>query len=339
MNILFLQLKRIGDLILTVPAIAAVRARFPDARITLVVSKGCRDLLPAIPGIDRMLIAHGDARDLRLFARLAASRFDYAIDFTRNDRSALLTFLSTAKHRITSDRVKLRSRFRSLSYNEFVDSPTRLSHTIDYHLAFLSPLGIERASSSLHLKLPPVAQEAAERVLTSAKVSKPIVLFHPGSARVEKFWEPERWAGLIDYCHREVGVDCVLTAGSSPLEASHVAAVKSHAREPFADLSGKVDLLTLAALIERARLLVTVDSAPMHLAAALGTSQVVLFGPTNPFHWRPLTTPAVIIQAGQATPLTEFSPDQPSAPMNLISTQQVIDAMKSMLSAPAASPL
>ncbi len=99
------------------------------------------------------------------------------------------------------------------------------------------------------------------------------------------------------------------------------------------------DLLTLAALIQHARLLVTVDSAPMHLAAALQTPQVALFGPTNPLHWRPRETPALILQAGQAAPLREFSPEQKPAPMNLISTSQVIDGMKTLLATPRAAPL
>src|SRR5207245_11631012 len=104
------------------------------------------------------------------------------------------------------------------------------------------------------------------------------------------------------------------------------------------ELSGKDDLLTFAALIAKARLLITVDSAPMHLASATKTPQVVLFGPTNPFHWRPLESPALILQGTSASPLSEFVPKQPRLPMNQISTQGVIDAMETLLSAPATSP-
>jgi ADP-heptose:LPS heptosyltransferase len=90
-------------------------------------------------------------------------------------------------------------------------------------------------------------------------------------------------------------------------------------------------------LLERARLLVTVDSAPMHLASATGTPQVVLFGPTNPFHWRPRKSPAVILFGDSPEPLRRFQVPEPKRPMNQISTAAVIDAMRSMLSAPAAS--
>jgi len=105
------------------------------------------------------------------------------------------------------------------------------------------------------------------------------------------------------------------------------------------DISGKVDLLTLAALIGQARLVVTVDTASMHLAAAMRTPQVVLFGPTNPFHWYPRESPALILQGDSPFPIREFVPKQPRLRMKLISTQAVIDAMNSLLSTPAAQAL
>ena len=119
-NILLIQLKRIGDLVLTTPAIAALRHRFPEAKLTLVVSGECAPLLPAVAGIDRTLIMHRSLADAAAFLTVARSRFESCIDFTRNDRSAFLTFLSRAQKRIVSYRVKRRSRFRREAYNEFV---------------------------------------------------------------------------------------------------------------------------------------------------------------------------------------------------------------------------
>jgi ADP-heptose:LPS heptosyltransferase len=91
-------------------------------------------------------------------------------------------------------------------------------------------------------------------------------------------------------------------------------------------------LLVLAALIAQAQLLVTVDSAPVHLAAATRTPQVILFGPTNPFHWRPRESPALILHGKSAAPVNEFAPAQPRFPMSEISTEAVISAMNSLLS-------
>jgi len=199
-------------------------------------------------------------------------------------------------------------------------------------MALLKPLGVPNAHYSLHLQIPEPARARADQFRRDSKIGDRFVIFHPGSARKEKFWEPARWATVIEHAGRNNDVDLVLTSGASRLEQTHIAEIKSKMREPVVDLSGKTDLLTLAALIGQARLLVTVDSAPMHLAAAMQTPQVILFGPTNPFHWRPRESPALILQGKSTAPVSEFSPVQPRLPMSQISTEAVIGAMDSLLS-------
>ena len=141
---------------------------------------------------------------------------------------------------------------------------------------------------------------------------------------------------MIEYCANNLQLSCIITSGGSSLEQAHLAKIKSETHAPYVDLSGKTNLLALAALIEKARLLVTVDSAPMHLATATRTPQVVLFGPTNPFHWTPRQSSALIVHGDKTFSQNELAPEQPRLPMKLISTKAVIDAMKSLLSAPAA---
>jgi predicted lipopolysaccharide heptosyltransferase III len=329
MKILLLQLKRIGDLILTTPAVAALRERFPDAELTMVVSGECANLLPAISGVDRILIARRNVRDLALFLAVAGGKFDYCVDFTRNDRSAFLTFLSGAAKRIVSYRVREQSRSRARLYTDFVGIRMRDLHTIDYNLSLLEPLGIRGVFSPLHLQLPQSAHEKADALRRSWNINKPYIVLHPGSARHEKLWEAKRWAQVIERFRRDRDFDLVLTSGASHHEQAHIAAIKNETK--IIDLSGNTDLLTLAAFISDARLLVTVDSAPVHLAAATHTPQVILFGPTNPFHWRPKESPALILQGNSAAPMTEFSPVRPRLPMSQISTEAVISAMDLLL--------
>jgi predicted lipopolysaccharide heptosyltransferase III len=330
-NILLLQLKRIGDLILTLPAIATLRENFPAAQITLAISSECADLLPAIPNVNRILLMRRNLRDLALFLALVREKFDYCVDFTRNDRSALLVFLSGARKRIVYRR---RDRFqkRARVYSDYVKVRKLAMHTVDYNLALIGPLGVRHVSRALRLELPPEIREKANVLRRDLRINEPYLIFHPGSARAEKFWEPQRWADVIEHARSGSQISVVLTGGASRVEQKHLRQVKGRLRQPVVDLSGKTDLLTLAALIERARLLVTVDSAPMHLAAATQTPQVILFGPTNPFHWRPLDSSALILQGESAAPLTEFSPEQPCLPMCQISTAAVIGAMDLLLS-------
>lgn len=339
MNILLIQLKRIGDLILTTPAIAALREKFPDASISLVVSSTAKELLPAISGIDKVFEVRGKTDDALDWIALSLGKFDYCLDFTRNDRSAFLTFLSGAGKRITADHPNLRTKLRARSYNEFVQAPVGFLHTVDYHLALLKPLGIDKPSRAIRLVLPEETVGEAEVLLQGAQVGEDFVCFHPGSARAEKFWEPSRWAEAIDHCAAETGLKCILTGGRSAVEQAQIAAIKKGTKSKPVDLSGKTKLLTLAALVRKARLLVTVDSAPMHFAAAWETPQVVLFGPTNPFHWHPRSQGAVVLLGGAEGPVTEFKPKQRALAMNQISTKAVIDAMESLLSVPAARAL
>jgi predicted lipopolysaccharide heptosyltransferase III len=337
MKILLLQLKRIGDLVLTTPAIAALRESFPDAHLTLAVSRECAELLPAISNVNRILIARRNLRDLALFSSVAAKKFDYCIDFTRNDRSAFLTLLSGARKRVASYRVRDQSKTRARLYTDLVGVRVRDMHTIDYNLTLLGPLGVRSAFSAPYLAVPQTAHEKADALRLESKIMRPFVILHPGSARQEKLWDPVRWAEVIEHFGKNNYFDLVLTSGPSADEQMHVAAITKGVRQKIIDLSGETDLLTLAALIAKARLLVTVDSAPVHLAAAMHTPQVILFGPTNPFHWRPRESPAVILHGKSVAPVTEFAPVRPRFAMSEISTEAVINAMDSLLSFRAAA--
>ncbi len=336
MNILLLQLKRIGDLVLTTPTIAALREALPSARLDLVVARGCAPLLPAIAGLDRALVAGSGPADSANWLRLGFRRYEYCLDFTRTDRSGFLTALSGARRRLTYERTLQKSRWRPLIYTDLIPSSVREFHTADFYQSFLDPLGIAPGSSRPQLHLPEGVRAQTDSILASAGIARPYVVFHPGSARAEKYWVPERWAEVIQQAAR-AGAACLLTGGSDRLEQEHLRQIKALAGDVVSDLSGRLDLPGLAEVIRRARLLVGVDSATTHLADAVGTRQVALYGPTNPFHWRPRHVEAVILRAGHDQPLRQFEPDQPGAPMNLISTQSVIDAMETLLSDPAAT--
>jgi predicted lipopolysaccharide heptosyltransferase III len=337
LKILLIQLRRLGDLIVTTPAISALREHVPEAQIALAVSRECASLLPAVHGLQKTFLTKRGLRDLSAWMKIRRAGFDCVVDFTRNDRSAWLTFLSGAPRRIVSDRLKIKSKFRARFYNVFVDCAMKQMHTADYYLALLQPLGISAAASGPVLDLPSTAQQRASSIIADQIHHRPFAVFHPGSARVEKFWEPERWVEIIEFGANELSLFPVLSGGGNELERTHLTAIREKLRAPLLDLSGQLDLLSLAALIEHARLLVTVDSAPMHLASATGTPQVILFGPTNPFHWRPRKSPAAILFGESPEPLRHFQARETRRPMKQISTAAVIDAMRLMVSAPAAS--
>ena len=144
MRILLIQLRRLGDLILTTPAIGAIREHQPEAQIVLAVAPECEPLLPALSGIQQTIITSRGLRDISAWIELRRHCFNGTIDLTRNDRSAWLTLLSAAPTRIVSDRVRHQSKLRARCYTEFVRCTMKEMHTIDYYLALLQPLGICR---------------------------------------------------------------------------------------------------------------------------------------------------------------------------------------------------
>jgi len=338
MKILALKLKRIGDLILTTPALVALRRAFPRAHVTLCILENCEGLIPAMPYVDEVLVFRQRRANARLLTRLATGGFDVCLDFTGNDRSAFFALLSRAPRRITFGWVQ-RSRHRQLAFHEFVDSSARENHTIDHHFDLLRPLGIEREDSPITLELPASAEEAAARLLAQAGIAEPFAVVHPGTARAEKYWVPERWAAVINHCQGALGIPCVVTGSRAEFEQAHLREIRTKVRTPWRDFSGKLDLLGLAALIRHASLLMSMDSAPVHLGAAFGTPQIALFGETNPFAWRPRHARAVVLYAGEPAPLTHFEPRAKPCPLSELSTDAVLGAINTLCVGPPAAPL
>ena len=330
MRILALQLKRIGDLVLTTPALAALRAAWPEAHIALAVAPGCAGLLGAVPSISAGVVL-GKGRGFAPWQQVLTGAWDLCLDFTGTDRSALAAGLSRAKTRVAFELVK-KSKLRAVAFNRFVDSAVRERHTADHYMDLVDDMvggGSTRAEPEL--ALPPTAQAEAERLTGGGGYA----VIHPGTARAEKYWVPERWAEVIAQLRERHGLECVLTGGGDEFERAHLAKIQAALPKPALDLAGKMDLATFAAIIARARLCVSCDTGAVHLAAAAHTPQVALFGPTNPFHWRPRHERALVLSAAQPdAPLTDFQPRMKGAPMERISTELVIGAIAQLIPPP-----
>ena len=322
MRILVLQLKRIGDLILTTPALRALRIAHPSAHIALAVTPGCAPLLGAMDSISSGIVL-GRGRGFAPWQQVLTGPWDLCFDFTGSDRSALAVAASRATERTTFAWVK-RAKMRSLAYNHFTASPVRERHTVDHYLDLVGATG---SSFEPHLTLPENARAAADEILLASGVVSPFVLVHPGSARIEKYWLPDRWAEVI----ASLKMPCIITSGPDAFERGHAGRIQSAIGNRPLPIAQPADLLVLAALIERAALVLSCDTATVHFAAAFSRPQIALFGPTNPFHWRPRHDRALVLSAAQPdAPLTDFTPRMKGAPMERISTALVIDAIASL---------
>ncbi|MDB6139096.1 MAG: rfaQ [Verrucomicrobiaceae bacterium] len=329
MRILLIQLKRIGDFVLTAPAVAALRKACPGAEIVAVVPAAVAGLARCIPGLDRVL-AYGGGINLSAWAALLLGEWDLCLDFTGTDRSALMAWISRAERSLGYAKWGSEG-WRARAYTELCDASVRDLHTVDFHLALARQATVhEGAEQPPGEPGPSMRISDAQGLLPSLTFTHPLAVVHIGTAREEKFWPAERWAEVIRYLSPSHQV--VLTGTNEGLERPHLDRLRALLRDPVTDLTGRLSLVELAALIARCDLALGVDSMAMHLAAMFQRPQVVLFGPTNPFHWRPQQRRAVVLAAGHDGPVTTFFPKAKGAEMNLISTAQMISAIPLALS-------
>jgi ADP-heptose:LPS heptosyltransferase len=328
-RILVLQLKRIGDMILTAPALADLRRRFPEAEIELVADWAYRDLAECLPGLTRVLPFRAGGVNAAVWASVALGPWDVCLDFTGTDRSALLVALSGASRRLGYQRFSGRG-LRARAYTELSLASVRDLHTVDFHRALVAHLIGEshpkEAVGGALLQMPVGLEAGVDQLQHELGLRGPFAILHPGTARREKFWRAERWVSVAEHLHA-LGFQVVVTGTGSGLEREDVAHLIEHARVPLCDLTGRLKLAEMVVLMRRARVAVGVDSMAMHLAALWKVPQVVLFGPTNPYHWRPLHEGALVLVPEVEMPLTVFDPRRRGAAMEQIPTQVVLGAL------------
>jgi ADP-heptose:LPS heptosyltransferase len=329
-SILVIQLKRFGDVILTTPALNGLRKLYPEAHITLLLDQYSAALAPAIGDVNEVWIYQRN-ESFNLWFDLVRRGFDLCLDFTGNDRSALVSFLSKAAQRIGFSFVAKRAA-RSWVYTHLVQSPVREKHTADHYLDLIQFLGDSVPQSALSLELPEGIERSAEKLRRELGVPVRYLVFHPGSARPEKYWLADRWAKVILHAQRRLRLPCLLTGGRDPAELQHVADILTNLQgaSGIFNLAGKIDFLLSAAIIREGALFAGVDSAAAHLASAFRRPELVLFGPTNPFHWHPKHASAVVLRAGLADPLEQFEPRQKGFPMSELSTETVIRGIETV---------
>lgn len=316
-RILLLQLKRIGDCILTAPAAAALRAQHPDAEIVMIAPQSVADLAACFTGVDRVLAYRPGSFNASAWASVLVGEWDACYDFTGTDRSALMSSLSRARQR--HGYAKFAKGIRARAYTHLCEASVRELHTVDFHLALVGANAEHAAASGEVMKV---------RALSADDVAGPFAIVHIGTAREEKFWPAERWAEVIEtFTSQHPQIEVLLTGTNAGIERPHLDKLRGLVKAKVIDLTGELSLVQLAMLIARSELAIGVDSMAMHLAAMFQRPQVVLFGPTNPFHWRPRHARAVILAAGYEGPVQTFDPRAKGAPMELISTRMVLDAI------------
>ncbi|HXW07249.1 MAG TPA: glycosyltransferase family 9 protein [Vicinamibacterales bacterium] len=290
-RILLLRLERIGDLMMALPAIASVRALAPDAEIDLVVGSWNRTLAEAIPHVTRVetLDASWLARDStsagpgRLLRRALGwrrRRYDLGVNFEPDIRSNVLLALSGARRT---------AGFRSGGGGPLLDVTLeydlRRHTTANAHRLVECALGRPAPDAKPELRLPDPAVHGA-RALLPGPLRRPIVGVHASGGRPIKQWDPSRFGDVAARLVHETGATIVLTGTTADRLITNDVRAMVPANH-VVDLSGQNDLPTLAAVLDSLDVLITGDTGPMHLAAAVGTPVVAVFGPSDPVRYGP----------------------------------------------------
>ena len=279
-RILFIKPSSLGDIVHAMPAFSALRRTYPSAQITWLVKRQWSNLVARVEGIDRVLpVGSGLGGWLAEVPALRAQRFDVAVDLQGLFRSAAMGWLSGARERIGFANAREGSPW---FYTRAVPVPTTELHAVDRYLLVAQTMGAKAGERvEFKFRIPQSDREEVDRLLTQAGVT-------PGmnwlAVNVSARWPTKRWpvasfAATADRIQEE-GLGRVVFVGG-PDDRADVAAVKASMKTPAIDMAGATTVGLLPALLARAALFLTNDSGPMHIAAAVGTPVVALFGPTS----------------------------------------------------------
>jgi heptosyltransferase-1/heptosyltransferase-2 len=294
-NILIIKPSSLGDIVLALPALTALRRSFPDSRISWLIRPEFAALLENHPHLDEIIPF--DRRFLgkawfhpgalaalvSLVRRLRNGRFDAVFDFQGLFRTASLAWLSGCKKRFGRACAR---EFAHIFYTDKVTQDMDCAHLVDYYLKILATAGAGERGVQFVLPRVPTAAESITRLLTAhGTASDNYAVLVPGSAHRDKCWPTSRFAELADRIAAQYDLSIVAT-GTEP-EASVVETLRKKAHVAIANLAGETSVSELIALLRGAKLVVSNDTGPGHIAAASGVPLVLMFGRSNPLRVAP----------------------------------------------------
>jgi len=274
-RLLVLRTDRLGDMALTTPALADLRAHFRKAEITVLAPPAPLELLRHHPAVDRLVALTG-----RRLPEEMAGRFDLVVDFTP-DEDLLGALLARAT------RAPLRAGFRAAGRQAFFSLPGRRAearrHIVEMNRDLLETLDVPARAARPELNVTPEERGLAQSRLSALGAAAPRVAIHPGGHYPSQRWSPEDFAVVIERLTERTGAACVVIAG--PQERGLAARIA--AATPDALVIGALDVRELMGLLSVCDLFVGNNSGPLHVAAALGVPTVSVMGPSDPLRFSP----------------------------------------------------
>jgi heptosyltransferase I len=281
MNILIVRLGALGDIVHAVPAAAALRHAFPDARIDWLVESKHRAMVDLITVVDRAVALDRPSVSgwLDVSRRMQEIQYDVAIDFQGLMKSAVLARASGAPRVIGFSIWHLREKAARPFYSEIHrDTPSeRADHVIRQNLGLLQTLGVD--DMTVRFPLAEVQSDALAEIRATLGRERPFALINPGAAWPNKRWPPERFGEVAAFLREIRDLPSFVLWGPGEEGLAGAVVERSDGAARVAPATRIADLLALS---RAAALMISGDTGPLHLAAAVGTPTVSLFGPTDP---------------------------------------------------------
>jgi len=291
-RILVIKLKHIGDVLLTTPVLTALKETWPGARITVLVPRGTEAMLTDHPAVTAILTVDRERGSWRetayLLWTLRRRRFEVVLELSGGDRGAFYAWLTGAPVRLGFEHPRRAGWQRRWAFTRLLPAPPARWHTVEQNLALVRALGVEPREPRLEFFWDAAADGRVRDLMARHGLQdKHFAVVHPAARWLFKTWTVAGYARVIEALERKWGLAVTLTSGPDPRELRLIADILAQTATQPVNLAGGLSLKELGALIARARLFLGVDSAPMHLAAAVGTPTVAIFGPTGEYNWRP----------------------------------------------------
>lgn len=293
-NILITKPSSLGDIVLALPALRALRLSFPEAKISWLIRPEFAELIENHPHLDEIIAFdrkllgkawfHPEAFGalISLIRKLRRSQFDVIFDFQGLFRTASLAWLSGCRTRFGMANAR---EFATFFYTHKVSQNMECIHMVDFYLKIIQAAGASDFGIEFVFPKNPFAEDSIDKLLKRHEIKDNYAVLIPGSAHQDKCWPTGRFAQLADKISSQYNLSIVATGSAS--ESGIVDKIKEKANVPIVNLAGQTSLSELVALLKRARLVVSNDTGPGHIAAALGVPLVLMFGRANPIRLEP----------------------------------------------------
>lgn len=284
-RILIVRLGSLGDIIHAIPAAAALRRAFPQARIDWLVDIRHRELLDLVSSIDRRIVIDtGSMGGLaEAVVELRRGRYDATLDLQGLWKSAILARLSGARRVVGFPAGLLRERVAALLYTETSGSTSLTGpHVIHKNLSMLRALGIEHSAIEFPLEVPKSEIVSVVRQRLGLGAAQAFAIINPGAGWPNKRWPPPCFGEVAAALRERHGLRSVVLWGPSKEREETIANEIVSASRGAAELSPPTNIAELVALVRSAAVMISGDTGPLHVAAAAGTPVVGIYGPTSP---------------------------------------------------------